>query len=104
VLGAFYLRLDPLDRVADIRLAYGGMAGIPKRAAAVEAALLGKAWTELNVKAAAAELGKDFSPLSDWRATADYRLLTAKNLITRFYLETQGEKAELVRFAAGAGR
>jgi xanthine dehydrogenase small subunit len=104
VLGAFYLRLDQLGRVADIRLAYGGMAGIPKRAAAVEAALLGKAWTELNIKAAAAELGKDFSPLSDWRATAEYRLLTAKNLITRFYLETQGETAELVRFAAGAGR
>jgi xanthine dehydrogenase small subunit len=104
VLGAFYLRLDAGNRVAEIRLAYGGMAGIPKRAANVEAALLGKAWTELNVKAAAAELGKDFAPLTDWRATADYRLLTAKNLIMRFYLETQGEEAELVRFAAGAGR
>ena len=40
----------------------------------------------------------------DWRATADYRLMTAKNLLTRFYLETQGQEAELVRFAAGAGR
>jgi xanthine dehydrogenase small subunit len=104
VLGAFYLRLDDLGRVAELRLAYGGMAGVPKRATTVEAALLGKPWTELNVKAAAAELGRDFSPLTDWRATAEYRLLTAKNLITRFCLETQGEGAELVRFAAGAGR
>jgi xanthine dehydrogenase small subunit len=105
VLGAFYLRLDDRNRVMDIRLAYGGMAGIPKRAANVEAALLGKPWTEANVKAAAAELVKDFTPLSDWRATADYRLLTARNLITRFYLESQGEEAELVRYAAaGAGR
>jgi xanthine dehydrogenase small subunit len=105
VLGAFYLRLDGSNKVVELRLAYGGMAGIPKRATNVENALLGKSWTEANVKAAAAELGKDFSPLSDWRATADYRLLTAKNLITRFYLESQGEEAELVRYAAaGAGR
>jgi xanthine dehydrogenase small subunit len=104
VLGAFYLRLDAGGRVAEIRLAYGGMAGIPKRAANAEAALLGKAWTEPNIRAAAAELGKDFTPLTDWRASAEYRLMTAKNLLTRFYLETQGEDAELVRFAAGAGR
>jgi xanthine dehydrogenase small subunit len=103
VLGAFYLRLDDNGNVAEIRLAYGGMAGIPKRAANVEAALLGKPWTEANVVAAAAELGKDFTPLSDWRATAEYRLLTAKNLLTRFYLESQGEPTELVRYA-GAGR
>ena len=100
VLGAFYLMLDG-DRVADIRLAYGGMAGTPKRAAKVEAALLGKTWSEGNVRAAMALLGEDFSPLTDWRASADYRLMTAKNLIFRFYLESLGEAAELRRFAAG---
>jgi xanthine dehydrogenase small subunit len=104
VLGAFYLRLDNNGKVDDIRLAYGGMAGIPKRATAVENALLGRAWTEASVTAAAAELGKDFSPLTDWRATADYRMMSAKNLLTRFFLETQGEPAQLVRFAVGAGR
>jgi xanthine dehydrogenase small subunit len=104
VLGAFWLKLDSAGKVEEIRLAYGGMAGIPKRATNVENALLGLAWTEANVAAAAAELGKDFTPLSDWRATAEYRLLTARNLLTRFFLETQGEQAELVRYAAGAGR
>ncbi|MDB5525700.1 MAG: FAD-binding molybdopterin dehydrogenase, partial [Rhizobium sp.] len=104
VLGAFYLRLDGDNSVAEIRLAYGGMAGIPKRAANVESALLGNNWTEANVKAAAAELATDFSPLSDWRASADYRLLAARNLLTRFYLKSQGEEAELVRFAAAGGR
>jgi len=104
VLGAFFLRLDGNNAVKEIRLAYGGMAGIPKRATTVENALLGRAWTEANVKAAAAMLDQDFSPLSDWRATAEYRLLAARNLLTRFYLESQGEQAELVRFAAGAGR
>jgi xanthine dehydrogenase small subunit len=104
VLGAFYLRLDGDDKVTEIRLAYGGMAGIPKRAAAVEAALLGRAWSEANVTAAAALLGEDFQPLTDWRASADYRLLAAKNLLTRFFLETRGDEAELVRFASAGGR
>jgi xanthine dehydrogenase small subunit len=104
VLGAFWLKLDDAGEVEEIRLAYGGMAGIPKRATNVENALLGRPWTEANAIAAAAELGKDFSPLTDWRASAEYRLLTAKNLLTRFFLESQGEQAELQRFAAGAGR
>jgi len=103
VLGAFYLRLEG-QVVTEIRLAYGGMAGIPKRAAAVEEALVGKAWTEAHVQAAASLLDQDFSPLSDWRASADYRLLTARNLLTRFYLETMGEQAELVRHVAGGVR
>jgi xanthine dehydrogenase small subunit len=100
VLGAFWLRLDG-GVVSEIRLAYGGMAGTPKRASAVEAALTGKAWTEENVSAAMGLLEQDFKPLSDWRATAEYRMLTARNLIFRFFLESQGENAELVRFAAG---
>ena len=103
VLGAFYLKLDNDGKVDEIRLAYGGMAGIPKRATTVEDALLGKPWSELNLKAAAARIRDDFTPLTDWRASADYRLLTARNLLMRFYLETQGEETELQRLA-GAGR
>jgi xanthine dehydrogenase small subunit len=100
VLGAFYLGLDG-EVVKEVRLAYGGMAGTPKRAANAEAALLGKPWTEANVRSAMAALDQDFSPLTDWRATADYRMMTARNLILRFFLESQGEDAELVRFAVG---
>jgi len=100
VLGAFCLTLDG-DTVADIRLVYGGMAGTPKRAAGAEAALVGKPWTEANVLAAMSALEQDFQPLTDWRATSEYRMMTAKNLILRFFLESQGEDAELVRFAAG---
>lgn len=100
VLGAFYLKLDS-DVVSEIRLAYGGMAGTPKRASNAEAALLGKPWIEASVRTAMAALDQDFEPLTDWRATADYRMMTAKNLILRFFLESQGEDAELVRFAAG---
>ncbi|MNL79311.1 hypothetical protein D3C87_2058840 [compost metagenome] len=43
----------------------------------------------------------DYQPLSDWRATSAYRMLAAKNLLLRFFLESDGEPAELVRYAAG---
>ncbi|KAA0700576.1 xanthine dehydrogenase small subunit [Neorhizobium sp. P12A] len=98
VLGAFRLTLDETGNVTDITIAYGGMAGIPKRARTVEAELLGKPWTEANINAARAAFDTDFQPLTDWRATAEYRQLTAKNLLIRFYLETSGAPQELKRF------
>ncbi|TPN89892.1 xanthine dehydrogenase small subunit [Mesorhizobium sp. CU2] len=92
-LGAFHLTLAKDGTVADIRIAYGGMAATPKRAGAVEKALIGKPWTEATVEAAMAEYAKDFTPLTDMRATAEYRALAAKNLLLRFYIETTGTKA-----------
>lgn len=98
VLGAFYLTLDDQGDVNDIRIAFGGMAGTPKRARAVENELMGKPWTEDTIAAARDAFDSDYQPLTDWRATAEYRQLTAKNLLTRFYLETTGAPAELRRF------
>jgi xanthine dehydrogenase small subunit len=95
---AFHLKLDETGNVADIRIAFGGMAGTPKRAATVEAELSGKPWTEATVLAAAPAFDADYQPLTDWRATAEYRQLTAKNLLMRFYLETSGAPQELKRF------
>ncbi len=95
-LGAFLLRLSKDGTVAAVRIAYGGMAATPKRAAAVEAALLGKPWTEATVEAALAAYDADFKPLTDMRATAEYRQLAAKNLLRRFFAETSGTKAPLV--------
>ncbi|NTJ67475.1 xanthine dehydrogenase small subunit [Agrobacterium rhizogenes] len=97
--GAFHLSLDAAGNVADIRIAFGGMAGTPKRARAVEAELIGKPWTEATVTAARDAFDSDYTPLSDWRASAEYRQLTAKNLLIRFYLETAGAPQELKRFA-----
>lgn len=79
--------------VTEARIAFGGMAATPKRAAQAEAALVGSAWSEASVLAAAAQLGEDFTPLSDWRASSDYRLQVAKNLFRRFWLEQQGGDA-----------
>ncbi|MFJ6325752.1 MULTISPECIES: xanthine dehydrogenase small subunit [unclassified Rhizobium] len=100
VLGAFHLTLDNAGKVADIRIAFGGMAGTPKRARTVEAELVGKPWTEATVTAVRPAFDADYKPLTDWRATAEYRQLTAKNLLLRFYLETAGAPQELKRFAA----
>ena len=82
------LELDG-DTVRQVRLAYGGMAAVVKRAAAAEAALLGKNWSEANVVLAQAALTQDFKPLSDMRASAAYRLQVAQNLLRRFWLETR---------------
>ncbi|MDP3410274.1 xanthine dehydrogenase small subunit [Bosea sp. (in: a-proteobacteria)] len=88
VCGAFLLRLNSAGRIAEARLAYGGMAGTPKRAAAAEAALTGRRWDEAAVNAAIAALASDFTPLSDMRASAGYRLTVAGNLLRRFLIET----------------
>ena len=89
VCGAFLLRIGPDGRVAEARLAYGGMAAIPKRAAAAEAALIGRAFDDEAVAAAAAALERDFTPLSDMRASAAYRLSVAGNLLRRFLIESR---------------
>lgn len=86
--GAFLIQRDATGLVTEARLAYGGMAGIPKRAKAAEAALLGKLWSGDAVSAAVAALPQDFTPLSDMRASAGYRLTVAGNLLRRFLIET----------------
>ncbi|HEV7336850.1 MAG TPA: xanthine dehydrogenase small subunit [Bosea sp. (in: a-proteobacteria)] len=86
--GAFFLRRDPDNRIVEARLAFGGMAGIPKRAKAAEAALLGRYWEEATVAAAITALAGDFTPLTDMRASAAYRLKVAGNLLRRFLIET----------------
>jgi xanthine dehydrogenase small subunit len=87
---ALAIELDA-GRVQAVRLSYGGMAAIVKRAAKAEAALLGQPWTQASVNAAKAALADDFTPLSDMRASAAYRLQVAQNLLQRFWLETRAE-------------
>ena len=97
LLGAFRLSVeDGVVRAA--RIAFGGMAATPKRATNVEAALIGKPWTEETVRIAQVAFESDYQPLTDWRATSDYRMLAAKNLLLRFFLESGGEPAQLRRF------
>ncbi|MEO8248196.1 MAG: xanthine dehydrogenase small subunit [Burkholderiales bacterium] len=86
--GAFAIELEG-DTVKEVRLSFGGMAAIVKRAAKAESALVGQPWNEATVEKAKAALATDFKPLSDMRASAEYRLQVAQNLLTRFWLETR---------------
>jgi xanthine dehydrogenase small subunit len=77
--------------VADARFAFGGLAGIVKRAAGAEAAVRGQPWTLPTVQAAMAALDADFTPMSDQRASAGYRQRAARNLLQRLWLATRAD-------------
>ncbi|MDE2016369.1 MAG: xanthine dehydrogenase small subunit [Hyphomicrobiales bacterium] len=83
--GAFRLDLGADGRVEEARLAFGGMAGTPKRASAAERALVGRPFDGDAAEAAVRAL--DFAPLDDHRASARYRALVAANLLRRFARE-----------------
>ncbi|MGX9352655.1 xanthine dehydrogenase small subunit [Shimia sp. W99] len=85
--------------ITEARIAFGGMAATPKRAVSAETALVGQSWTADAFDAAAKALGQDFTPLSDWRASAEYRLLVAGNLLRRFHLEHDTAQDAPVRLA-----
>jgi xanthine dehydrogenase small subunit len=91
VCAAFAVTLDGSGTVGSARIAFGGMAATPKRAARAEAALLGQPWDEAAVRRAMALLAEDYAPLSDMRASSAYRMQAAQNLLRRFWLETRLE-------------
>jgi len=86
VCGAFNLRVSD-GIVREARLVFGGMAAIPKRAAATETALCGSAWEVDAVARIAPRLADDFAPISDMRASAGYRLAVARNLLIKCCIE-----------------
>jgi len=77
------------DVIREPRIAFGGMAATPKRASHAEGVLADAQWHEATAQAAMIALGNDYAPLSDMRATSDYRLEAAKNTLYRFWLETR---------------
>ncbi|MFZ5670726.1 MAG: xanthine dehydrogenase small subunit [Pseudomonadota bacterium] len=99
VCGAFWLKIED-GRVEAARVAFGGMAATPRRAAACEAALTGAPWTAGTVEAAAAALAGDFTPIDDMRASAAYRLAAAGNLLRRLFAEAGGERTDVLAEAA----
>lgn len=97
VAAAFRIRIAD-GKVAEAVIAYGGMAATPKRARTVEKLLTGKPWTAQTIADAQAGFADDFSPIGDWRASAEYRALVARKLLTRFHLETtQGHETTTLR-------
>jgi xanthine dehydrogenase small subunit len=100
VCGAFRVFVNDDGRAGMVRVAFGGMAATPKRARAVEDALVGKVWSEASIVAALPKFVEDFQPITDMRASAEYRMMVAQNLLRRFFLETTGAGERLVREVA----
>ncbi len=94
VCGAFNVTVED-GAITAARIAFGGMAGIPKRASHVEDALVGKPWTENTVDAALSRFGVDYAPLTDMRASADYRLSAAQNMLVRYFHGRSGAAVDV---------
>jgi len=104
VCGCF--NIDVADgAVRDARICYGGMAGTPKRASHVEAALAGRPWTLATVTDALPAFERDYTPLTDMRGSATYRAQVAKNLLVKYFHETHDplQQSRLVGRAAAFG-
>jgi xanthine dehydrogenase small subunit len=90
VFAAFCLTLAD-GKIAEARVAFGGMAGIPKRARSVEAKLRGLRLADARLWRGAADgVAADFTPLTDMRASAAYRMRVAGNLVVRGLAEIAG--------------
>jgi len=88
---AFNLIIEK-KKIKEIKIAYGGMAAIPKRAAYCEKVLLNSSITRQVIDKAKNALEKDFSPISDMRASGSYRKIIAKNLLEKCFLEINEKK------------
>ena len=81
------------DKLFNVRLVFGGMAPIPKRAKYAEDTLNGKIFDSSIVKLAQLAIENDFEPITDMRASSTYRMQVAKNLIQKCQLEYQGKES-----------
>ncbi|MHA1152069.1 MAG: xanthine dehydrogenase molybdopterin binding subunit, partial [Alphaproteobacteria bacterium] len=99
--GCFDVRVER-GKVTAARIAFGGMAAVPKRARAVEAALQGESWTAEAVEAAVAAFETDFTPITDMRASAAYRMEAARNLLRKYYAESEQPLSETRLVGRGA--
>ena len=94
VIGAYRIELDG-EKVAGARIAYGGMAATPKRGVACEAALIGNSWDLATAMTMLSVVQEDYQPISDHRATKEYRLQVAGNLFQRLYQDLAGVEEAL---------
>ena len=92
VCAAFNLEIVK-NKVKSIRIAYGGMAAVPKRAISCEKVFLNSFFTEDILSKGKEALKKDFKPISDMRASGLYRMEVAKNLLEKCFVEIKENKS-----------
>lgn len=100
--GAIRLVMDG-DRIGAARIAFGGMAATPRRAPACEAALTGQPLSIATIEAAAAALRTDYTPLTDVRGSAAYRLDSAVALLWRLWHRQAGVTVSLAALESDHG-
>lgn len=71
--------------VASARIGLGGVAATPLRAHATEAALVGEPWNLETVRRASAVLAGEGTPMSDHRASSEYRSLMLGNALVKLF-------------------
>jgi xanthine dehydrogenase small subunit len=98
VCAVFYIEMND-NTVESIRIAFGGMAAMPKRAIACEQALTGHPLNDETISLAQTALEQDFQPIDDVRASAHYRIQVAQNLLTRLQLEISSPQVPTRVFA-----
>jgi len=100
VMGAYRFSVDDAGIIAEARIAYGGMAGIPKRAINAEKALAGTALRDSGAWSRAFDgLRAEFAPIDDHRASARYRIETAQALLGKALIEAAGTASIRTRVA-----
>jgi xanthine dehydrogenase small subunit len=92
VCAAFKVQLDN-GQVSDMRTGFGGIAGVPARALKTEAALRGQPWDAATVEQAEQVLINEFTPLTDMRASEEYRRMTTGRLLRKFFIEISQPEA-----------
>jgi len=78
-------------KIMNVKIAFGGMSSIPKRAKYCEKTLENKEFSNKILDKAKESLLKDFAPISDMRASKEYRIEIAKNLLTKVFAEIQNK-------------
>ena len=91
---AFALDIDA-GVVTAARIGLGGVAATPLRATATEAALIGRPWNVETVRAASEVLGAEGTPMSDHRASSEYRSLMLNTALLKLYSRTVIESKEV---------
>ena len=91
VCAAFNLTIIK-NKIENVRIAYGGMAAVPKRAIFCEKILLKSSITDETINKAKKAMEKDFSPINDMRASGSYRMQVAKNLLEKCFMEIKEKK------------
>jgi len=95
VMGAFLFE-GSANEITGVRIAYGGMAATPVRLKEVEDKLVGEKLDAGLIAETVGMIGAQMTPLTDVRASAEYRSAMAASMLERALLEFSGEHRPVV--------